>query len=61
MKYITTIILVSAILIQGCAHDYTTSGPMAGPATNVQFEAYKEMCIRQPDSELCTEETNNHE
>jgi len=46
MKYLIIILLLS-----GCSNP----GVISGTPANVSLKGYTEMCIREPESELCRE------
>jgi uncharacterized protein YceK len=47
------LLLVLLISLYGCTTVDVASGPMEGSPTNIQVRGMKEMCEREPDSELC--------
>jgi uncharacterized protein YceK len=48
-----SLLIVLILCIHGCSTVDVASGPMEGSPTNIQLRGMKEMCEREPDSELC--------
>lgn len=47
------LLLVLLISLYGCTTTDVASGPMEGSPTNVKLRGMKDMCEREPESELC--------